>query len=450
MAEIISLFTCLHPLLSTTTIAQFTRIGFALLAMTGRVTMLNISRWTAKGGSYRTIQRFFNTVIPWGQVCALFFKTHLLQHDSEYLIAVDETVVSKSGKQTYGLNRFFSALFGTTIPGVAFLAISLLSVKQRRSYPMGMEQIVRDSPTEAVSPQKKHSNDSVSSPPKRKRGRPKGSRNRNKTDVVLSAELKQIQCMITQLQKYVGDIIPLKHLVGDGHFGHNNAVQMAKQCGVYLISKLRTDAALYFPCTTPYCGRGRPRVYGDRFLPQQIPAQWRRSQTTEDGIQTEVYQVKLLNKQFAAPLNVVCILKTNLLTNKRAHVLLFSSDLALEAEQMIDYYRLRFQLEFNFRDAKQYWGLEDFMNVKRTPVSNAANLSMFMVNLSMKLSDLFRVQDDAFSVIDLKARYRGVKYLLEVLKLLKQKLNPIIFDEIASHVGSIGSIHCTRNKSTPG
>ena len=445
MPEIITLLTCFNPLLSTTTIAQFCRIVCALLAMTGRVTMLNISRWTDKGGSYRTIQRFFNTLLPWGSICWLFFKTHLLQHDSEYLIAVDETVVSKSGKQPHGLNRFFSSLFGTTIPDVAFLAISLLSVKQPRSYPMGMEQIIR----ETVSPQKKHPNDSVSPLPKRKRDRPKGSRNRNKTDVVLSAELKQIQCMITQLQKYLGDIIPLKHLVVDGHFGHNNAVQMAKQCGVYLISKLRTDAALYFPCTTPYSGRGRPRVYGDRFHPQQITPQWRSSQTTESGIQTEVYQAKLLNKQFASPLNVVCILKTNLLTDKRAHVLLFSSDLALEAEQMIDYYRLRFQLEFNFRDAKQYWGLEDFMNVKPTPVSNAANLSMFMVNLSTKLSDLFRVQHDEFSVIDLKARYRGRKYLFEILKLLKQKVNPIVFDEIASHVGSIGSIHCTRNKSTP-
>ena len=282
---------------------------------------------------------------------------------------------------------------------------------------MGMEQIIR----ETVSPQKKHPNDSVSPLPKRKRGRPKGSGNRNKTDVVLSAELKQIQCMITQLQKYLGDIIPLKHLVVDSHFGHNNAVHKAKQCGVYLISKLRTDAALYFPCTTPYSRRGRPRVYGDRFHPQQIAPQWRSSQTTESGMQIEVYQAKRLNKQFAAPLNVVCILKTNLLTDKRAHVLLFSSDLALEAEQMIDYYRLRFQREFNFRDAKQYWGLEDFMNVKPTPVSNAANLSMFMVNLSTKLSDLFRVQHDEFSVIALKARYRGQKYLLEVLKSLKQK-----------------------------
>ena len=65
----------------------------------------------------------------------------------------------------------------------------------------------------------------------------------------------------------------------------------------------------------------------------------------------------------------MCILKTHLLTEKKSHVLLFSSDLALDAETMIDYYRLRFQIEFNFRDAKQHWGLEDFMNVNKTPVN---------------------------------------------------------------------------------
>ena len=53
---------------------------------------------------------------------------------------------------------------------------------------------------------------------------------------------------------------------------------------------------------------------------------------------------------------------------------------------MIDYYALRFQLEFNFREvSKQFWGLEDFMNVNEIPVKNAANLSMFRVNVSAKL-----------------------------------------------------------------
>ena len=46
-------------------VSQFARIALALLTMTGRVTMLGLSRWTGQGGSYRTIQRFFATVLPW-------------------------------------------------------------------------------------------------------------------------------------------------------------------------------------------------------------------------------------------------------------------------------------------------------------------------------------------------------------------------------------------------
>jgi hypothetical protein len=47
--------------------------------------------------------------------------------------------------------------------------------------------------------------------------------------------------------------------------------------------------------------------------------------------------------------------------------------------------KLRFQIEFNFRDAKQFWGLEDFMNRGQTAVTNAVDLSFFMVNLSHHL-----------------------------------------------------------------
>ena len=143
MPEIIALFTVLNPCLSTTSLRQLCQVVFALLAMTGRVTMLNISRWTSKGGSYRTVQRFFSTDLPWPKMCWLFFKNYLFDPESEYLLVADEVVVSKSGQETYGIDRFFSSLYGKAIPGLSFLAVSLVSVKNRRSYPMIMEQIVR-------------------------------------------------------------------------------------------------------------------------------------------------------------------------------------------------------------------------------------------------------------------------------------------------------------------
>ena len=441
MSDILSLLSVLHPHLSATLLRQFCQVVFGLLAMTGRVSMRNIARWTSKGGSYRTIQRFLNTVLPWGTLCWVFFRTHLFDPESVYLLAGDETIVSKSGDSTYGLSRFFASMYGKTIPGLAFFAVSLVSVKHRCSYPMLMEQIVKPASSSNPCSQTSHCQTSM---PKRKRGRPKGSRNRNKTEVQLSDTLKHLQTLIKALLRRIDDLIPVRYLVLDGYFGHNPALQMTQQCGLALISKLRINTALYFPSTRfPYTGRGRPRLYGQRFNPQQIDAKYRVSTETHENITTQVYQAKLRHKKFPEPLNVVCILKTQLMTQRKSHVLLFSSDLALDAEKMIDYYGLRFQLEFNFRDAKQYWGLEDFMNVNKTPVNNAANLSMFMVNVSAKLLAPLRLEHSEWSVLDLKARYRGAKYLHETLKILPQKPDAIVIDQIAEHLGSIGAIHRT-------
>ena len=77
--------------------------------------------------------------------------------------------------------------------------------------------------------------------PKRKRGRPKGSQNRNKTEVRLSDTLKHVQTTIKALLRRIDDLIPLRYLVLDGYFGHNNALQMTKQCALFLISKLRIN-----------------------------------------------------------------------------------------------------------------------------------------------------------------------------------------------------------------
>ncbi len=112
-------------------------------------------------------------------------------------------------------------------------------------------------------------------------------------------------------------------------------------CGLHLISKLRKDAALYLPPTTPYQGRGRPAIYGERLNPKDIDEKYRISTQTKGNITTEVYQIACRHKRFPDPLNVVCLLKTDTKTQEKSHVLLFSSDLGLDAETLIDYYSLR-------------------------------------------------------------------------------------------------------------
>jgi len=259
--------------------------------------------------------------------------------------------------------------------------------------------------------------------------------------VELTPELRRIQTLIEQLLTRMGGVLPLTYLVVDGHFGNNNALQMARQCNLQLISKLRADSALYLPYTGPYAGKGPHRIYGDKINPRALPARFLRQITVEDGIETRSYQLEARHRTFAQALNLVVIVKTNLTTQAQAHVLLFSSDLRLSFDLVSDYYQLRFQLEFNFRDAKQYWGLEDFMITSPTAVTNAANLALFMVNLVERLLQDRRQRHPAISVLDLKAHCRGTKYVEETIKLLPERPEPVILERIFSKVVGLGRIH---------
>jgi len=427
------------------------RIVQAILCMTGRVTMLGISRWAGKGGSYRTVQRFFNAAIPWPQVFAKFFQHHLYLPEGEYILVGDESVVTKSGKETYGLDYFFSGLLSKVVKGLAIFSLSLVSVEERRSYPLRVEQVVRSEEEKAAAKtrkQKKATRKRPNTSKKKKPGRPKGSKNRDKTQVELTPELKRIQRMVKQQLETLRNLVSVRFLALDGHFGNNNALQMVRQCGLHLISKLRYDAALYFIYDGEQKNRGPRRRYGQKINYRHIPEKYLVEKSIEGDIQTCIYQAKMLHRGFAQPLNVVVIAKTNLKTGVFANVNLFSSDLELSYEKIIDFYSLRFQIEFNFRDAKQYWGLEDFMNVKEVPLTNALNLSLFMVNVSQALLREFRRTNPESGILDLKAYFRAAKYFEETIKMLPQKPEPILLDQIFSQIVSLGCIHPVNVQSS--
>ena len=444
--DILALLQPIQSILPKTTLQQMSRVILAMLAMTGRVTMLGVSRWAGAGGSYRTIQRFYHTVIPWAEVFWQLFRDSLFQKGGVYILAGDECVVSKAGKKTHGLDFFFAGLQQKVIPGLSFFVLSLVSVEQRRSYPISVEQTIRSAEEKAASRAKKVAKKAKGAEAKRKPGRPKGSKNKPKAEIELNPELVRIQALLKALLLRIRPVLQPVYLALDGHFGNYPAFRMAQQCGLQLISKLRHDAALCFPFSGEYKGSGPHPKYGERVDYQHIPDTYLKSTTLEKGIQTCVYQAQLLHPDFPEPLNVVILVKTNLTTHAWAHVLLFSGDLALSAEQMITYYSLRFQLEFNFRDAKQFWGLEDFMNIEETAVTNAANMSLFMVNLAQLLMSEFRQTDPDFSVLDLKAYYRGCKYATEVIKMLPQKLDPIFIAQLFQRITVLGSVH--RQKPT--
>ena len=447
MPNILPILLGLSSVLPTTTCRQLHRIVLAMLSMTGRITQLGISRWTDKGGSYRTVQRFFHTPIDWLAVQWLFFQLSADCQDGVFLLAGDESPVSKSGKQTYGVGWFFSSVVGKAIPALAFFSIAIINVKTRQAYSLSTQQVVR-TPEEKEQTKKRkelRSKHSQSPDPKRPRGRPKGSKNKNKADMTLSPELDRILAQARKVVALMGNKIRVAYFVLDGHFGNHYACGMVRQLGLHIISKMHHNAKLYLRPSAEEKTK-RPRLkYGARIDYAHLPEELRRSSSNEEGYRIDVYQAICLNKNFAEPINVVIIVRTHLETQRVGHVVLFSSDLTLEADKLVDYYALRFQIEFTFRDAKQYFGLEDFMGVKEISVANAVGLSFFMVNLSTYLLGHLRISYPGAGVNDLKSYYCARHYIAEILKFVSEKPDAITCENLMEQVCHRAFIHPRKN-----
>jgi putative transposase len=433
MSDIVALLHCLTPYVSNTTMRQMKQIVCAVLCIPDRVTMLSIARWTERGGSYRTVQRWSHTTLDWAAMVWAIVQIHLLEPDGEYLLAGDEVVISKAGKATHGRGHFYSSLAQRPINGVSFMAVSLIDVQARRSYPLQVEQ--REPPTPTEKP--------VESPPKRKRGRPKGSKNHVKPVPKLTPDLTVLQGMITAIAARIAPLT-VKHMVLDGHFGNYPATYAVRETGLHIISKFRHNVALYLPYAGPKPRRGPTPRYGQKLNYGQLPPETLCHSVTDDEYRIDTYQMLVFQKSFSEVLNVVVVVKTHLKTGKRGHVVLFSTDLELTADQIVDYYSLRFQIEFNFRDGKQYWGLDGFMNVKPIAVTNAVNLAFLMVNLSAVMLKPYRDTQPDFSVLDLKAQFRARRYLDETIKMLPDPPDDDLISRIWRRLTALSGIRVRK------
>lgn len=449
--DILTFFACFETLITTTSSRRLGIIARAMLTMTGRMTMLSISRWTEKGGSYRTISRFFATRLPWSEMLVKFFQTHLFDPNREFILAGDATTVTKSGSLTHGIGRFFSGVLGQVVKGLEFFVFSLVDVTQRKAFPLMVRQTVRSEAEKAAKKERKKKRTKKPKKTTRKpRGRTKGSLNKDKRVLNLSAELVRINEMLKVLVQLIRVFVRVEYLAMDGHFGHNQAVLMALENDLHLISKLRKDAAICEKYEGKYSGRGPKKKYGARINYENIPQKYWKKSKREGEIIINYLNGIFLHKEFGSELNVVIIEKIDLKKKKVGHAILFSSDLNLGWEKLLDYYSLRFQIEFNFRDAKQHFGLEDFMTTSEIGVENAANLAFLMVNVSAKM--LKNKEEKWVGINDLKSHYRGVKYALETIKIVLEKAEGILIAEVIEQVkekiSKIGSIHQPKTSSS--
>ena len=135
--------------------------------------------------------------------------------------------------------------------------------------------------------------------------------------------------------------------------------------------------------------------------------------------------------------------KNGIAKSHKSRAVLFSTDMEADYNTIIDVYQVRFQIEFNFRDARQFFGLSNFKNVKKQQVLNVIGYAFFMVSLSnILIFEIKQKQPDCpLSIQDLKAFFRAEKYINELLNRDEFKASIVLNRNTMDNFPIIGAIN---------
>ncbi|MBC7655432.1 MAG: transposase [Oligoflexus sp.] len=426
MQIITKLLDVLSGQFSATNLQHFAIIIDSILGISNSVTTLSVARYSSL--SYRTVQRFYALKdVNWLLVNLFLFKHFIYQKGKSYLFAADETVKGKVGKQTHGLGRFYSSMAKQVIRSVSFLVISIIDIEKEKSYILGCKQLIVNNLSKVAITQDKKNKSKKKSKTKLK-GRPKGSKNKEKSEPE-STSYQVLRTLLDLVQSQLKVFLPelnCFHIVLDGFYGHEDYLLLAAKNGLNIISKFKVNAHLILPYQGEQLGKGRPKTLGDKVNLDNLDEKFYIStiHDKDSNISTKVYQFEAFTPKMAGlKLNIVVMVHTHQITKQVSRNIIFTNDLALNTLKVIKYYSLRFQIEFDFRDAKQFYGLSDFKNYKETQVTNAVNIAFTMTVVGKLVLEKYKIKLDCpnMGIIDLKTVFRAQK-CAEIL------LNNINFD----------------------
>ena len=272
------------------------------------------------------------------------------------------------------------------------------------------------------------------------KGRKKGTKNKIKIENP-TASFRAFKTIFNKVIDSITAICPkiiVPYLVVDTAYGTLAYQELADAVKLNIISKFKSVASLYFPFEGESNVKGRPRIYGTKMNTSLLPNSCLKQVLEDDKYKTETYQLQAYAKNTFGQnlLNIVVQRKTRVGDGKVATNIWFSTDLSLEYQTLLDYYCLRFQIEFDFRDAKQHFGLSDFKNYKEENLTNFVNLSFTMCLIAKIQLAHYRKKLNApkLSIIDLKLIYKARFTAKKIraafrFKLIRKDTNTILNEQ---------------------
>ena len=377
---------------------KFLLVLFAtMLALRGRANFRNLARYSSY--SQRTHQRQFQQPFDF----PAFNRRGIAQVTdaaTTLLVAQDATFIRKSGKQTYGLDKFWNGCAHRSEKGLELSCIAILDVARRTAYPLSAQQTPPRPRALTTTP----ASATTALPPPQ----PEATR----IDFYLQHLAESVAYLPAQV----------RHAVFDGAFAKRKFVTGVRSLDLQLISLLRVDANLRYLYTGAQRGRGRPKAYDGKVNFADLS---RLDCAGEVEPHVTLYSAVVNSVSLKRDLRL-CVVLNRTQPEKPRYVVLFSTDCELSARTIYDYYTLRFQIEFLFRDAKQFTGLQDCQARDQAALHFHFNMALASVGVT-KIEDLTEhsaPQPQVFSLASWKQRAFN-EHLLEVV-ISKLALEPTV------------------------
>ena len=347
-----------------------------LLMLPGHATFRNMSRYSPY--HERTFARWYDTNLDWVALNKAAI-IEIVPADHEQALIIDASFVSKSGKHTYGLDRFWNGSHSRAEKGLEISALAWLDLTEKCAYGLSVEQTPPSPEPSASESSASESSASESSAP----------------------ETTRMDVYLDQLRRVVKahDLTWLRYLLMDGAYSKQNFVDGVRDLGLHPIGKLRADANMRYLYQGPkQPGPGRPKTYDGKVDWSDL-SRFERLDTEDEDI--VLYHQVLNHVQLKRNLQVVVVVHTQ----RKRYAVLFSTDVDLDALKLYRYYKARFQIEFLFRDAKQFTGLSDCQARSKGKLDFHFNASLSAVTFAkLEARQASGDGDASFSMASLKRR----------------------------------------------
>jgi hypothetical protein len=298
--------------------------------------------------------------------------------NSRAIAAMDCSFIPKSGKQTYGIDYFYNGSASKSEKGLEISVIAIVDVDTHQGYTLSVQQTAaREVVPVTVKPLKQDKAKSMVQ--KLAKQSKKASKLGQNSPSIKLKEVTRIDAYLEQL-KHTQPHLPkqVKHVVVDGFYSKEKFVNGAIELGLQMVGKLRVDANLCHIFTGEQKPRGRRRKYGKKVdLSDLTGLSWVQDLEANLKLYTAVVWHMSLKRQVR-----IAYISDTRKPDKVGHVVLFSTDLDLSAYDIYCFYKARFQIEFIFRDAKQFTGLSDCQARSEYKLDFHFNASLTALNLA--------------------------------------------------------------------